>query len=161
VVFGLSVFMVPGAGTNFVRQNLPPEAWGRAISLFTQVFAVARIAGPYGAGPVADLFGSIGISLLAAAGDDGGARKTPADAEKPELWVRGQNNVFYRVKQGGQQVSFSFDDLATITPAQRMEPHNRTQQAQRRFRERLSSDTQRLREQVEAEDAARNAQGAR
>lgn len=68
VVFGLSVFMVPGAGANFVRQNLPPQAWGSAISLFTLIFAVAQIAGPYGAGLVADLFGNIGISLLAAAG---------------------------------------------------------------------------------------------
>jgi predicted MFS family arabinose efflux permease len=68
VVFGLSVFMLPGAGTNFVRQNLPPQAWGSAISLFTLIFAVAQIAGPYGAGLVADLFGNIGISLLVAAG---------------------------------------------------------------------------------------------
>jgi predicted MFS family arabinose efflux permease len=68
VVFGLSVFMAPGAVTNFARQNLPPQAWGRAISLFTLVFAVAQTAGPYGAGLVGDLAGNIGISLLAAAG---------------------------------------------------------------------------------------------
>jgi predicted MFS family arabinose efflux permease len=68
VVFGLSVFMAPGAVTNFARQNLPPVAWGRAISLFTLVFAVAQTAGPYGAGLVGDLAGNIGISLLAAAG---------------------------------------------------------------------------------------------
>jgi predicted MFS family arabinose efflux permease len=68
VVFGLSVFMAPGAVTNFARQNLPPQAWGRAISLFTLVFAVAQTAGPYGAGLVGDLTGNIGISLLAAAG---------------------------------------------------------------------------------------------
>lgn len=68
VVFGLSVFMVPGTGANFVRQNMPAQAWGSAISLFTLIFAVAQIAGPYGAGLVADLFGNIGISLLVAAG---------------------------------------------------------------------------------------------
>lgn len=68
VVFGLSVFMAPGAVTNFARHNLPPQAWGRAISLFTLIFAVAQTAGPYGAGLVGDLFGNIGISLLAAAG---------------------------------------------------------------------------------------------
>jgi len=68
VVFGLAVFMAPGAGTNFVRQNLPPQAWGRAISLMTLVFAVAQIAGPYGAGLVADRFDNIGVSLLVAAG---------------------------------------------------------------------------------------------
>lgn len=67
VVFGLSVFMAPGAVTNFARQNLPPAAWGRAISLFTLVFAVAQTAGPYGAGLVGDLAGNIGVSLLAAA----------------------------------------------------------------------------------------------
>jgi len=68
VVFGLSVFMAPGAVTSFSRQNLPPESWGRAISLFTLVFAVAQTAGPYGAGLVGDLSGNIGTSLLAASG---------------------------------------------------------------------------------------------
>ena len=68
VVFGLSVFMAPGAVTNFARQNLPAESWGRAISLFTVVFAVAQTAVPYRAGLVGDLFGNIGISLLAASG---------------------------------------------------------------------------------------------
>jgi len=68
VVFGLSVFMAPGAVTSFTRQNLPPESWGRAISLFTVVFAVAQTAGPYGAGLVGDLTGNIGISLLVASG---------------------------------------------------------------------------------------------
>ena len=68
VVFGLSVFMAPGAVTHFARQNLPPAAWGRAISLFTLVFAVAQTAGPHGAGLVGDLTGNIGVSLLAAAG---------------------------------------------------------------------------------------------
>jgi predicted MFS family arabinose efflux permease len=68
VVFGLSVFMAPGAVTSFARQNLPPESWGRAISLFTLVFAVAQTAGPYGAGLVGDLSGNIGTSLLAASG---------------------------------------------------------------------------------------------
>lgn len=68
VVFGLSVFMAPGAVTSFARQNLPADSWGRAISLFTVVFAVAQTAGPYGAGLVGDLAGNIGISLLAASG---------------------------------------------------------------------------------------------
>ncbi|WP_101069017.1 YbfB/YjiJ family MFS transporter [Roseovarius salinarum] len=67
VVFGLSVFMAPGAVTNFTRQNLPPEAWGRAISLFTVIFAIAQTIGPYGAGLVGDIFGNIGVSLVAAA----------------------------------------------------------------------------------------------
>ena len=68
VVFGLSVFMAPGAVTSFSRQNLPPESWGRAISLFTVIFAVAQTFGPYGAGLVGDYFENIGVSLLVAAG---------------------------------------------------------------------------------------------
>jgi len=68
VVFGLSVFMAPGAVTSFIRQNLPAESWGHAISLFTVVFAVPQTLGPYGAGLVADMFDNIGISLLVAAG---------------------------------------------------------------------------------------------
>jgi len=68
VVFGASVFMAPGAVTNFTRQNLAPEAWGRAVALFTVVFAVAQTVGPWGAGVLGDRAGSIGISLLAASG---------------------------------------------------------------------------------------------
>lgn len=67
MVFGASVFMAPGAVTNFTRQNLPPAAWGRAIGLFTVVFAVAQTAGPWAAGLLGDLAGGIGVSLLAAA----------------------------------------------------------------------------------------------
>lgn len=68
VIFGFSVFMAPGAVTNFIRQNLPSESWGHAISVFTLVFAVAQTVGPYGAGLIGDLFENIGVSLLAAAG---------------------------------------------------------------------------------------------
>ena len=67
VVFGLSVFMAPSAVTNFTRQNLPPESWGQAISLFTVIFAVAQTLGPYGAGLVGDLSHNIGTGLLVAA----------------------------------------------------------------------------------------------
>jgi MFS family permease len=68
IVFGLCVFMAPGAVTTFTRQNLPAESWARAISLFTVVFAVAQTIGPFAAGYLGDLFGDIGVSLLAAAG---------------------------------------------------------------------------------------------
>jgi predicted MFS family arabinose efflux permease len=67
VVFGMSVFMAPSAVTNFIRQNLPPESWGQAISLFTVVFAVAQTLGPYGAGLLGDLSHNIGTSLLVSA----------------------------------------------------------------------------------------------
>ncbi|GHF40307.1 YbfB/YjiJ family MFS transporter [Seohaeicola zhoushanensis] len=66
-IFGLSVFMSPGAVTNFVRRNLDPAAWGRAISLYTVIFAVAQTVGPYAAGWLGDLAGGIGVSLVAAA----------------------------------------------------------------------------------------------
>lgn len=68
VIFGLSVFMAPGAVTNFSRQNLPPQSWGAAISFFTVVFAIAQTIGPYAAGWVGDLTGNIGVSLLVASG---------------------------------------------------------------------------------------------
>jgi len=68
IIFGLSVFMAPGAITNFTRQNLPQAAWGAAVSQFTLVFAVAQTIGPIGAGLLGDFTGDIGNSLLAAAG---------------------------------------------------------------------------------------------
>ncbi|WP_164661658.1 YbfB/YjiJ family MFS transporter [Tropicibacter sp. Alg240-R139] len=66
VVFGLSVFMAPGAITNFTRQNMPQESWGATISMFTVVFAVSQTVGPIGAGLIGDRTGDIGDSLLAA-----------------------------------------------------------------------------------------------
>lgn len=66
VVFGLAVFMAPGAITNFVRRNLPQASWGQAISIFTIVFAVSQTLGPVGAGLIGDMTGDIGHSLLAA-----------------------------------------------------------------------------------------------
>ena len=86
---------------------------------------------------------------------------TAQDDASAQLWVRGQNGVLYRVKQGGQQVTATFDELSAVTPRQLMEPHNRGQAAQRRFREQLARETDEIRRRVEAEDAARNAQGAR
>lgn len=67
IVFGLSVFMAPGAVTSFTRHNLPMESWGASISLFTVVFAFAQTIGPYGAGLIGDLTGNIGDSLIVAA----------------------------------------------------------------------------------------------
>ena len=67
-VFGLSVFMAPGAVTAFLRHNLPMESWGAAMSLMTVIFALAQTAGPWGAGLIGDLAGGLEASLLAAAG---------------------------------------------------------------------------------------------
>ncbi|MEZ5716742.1 MAG: YbfB/YjiJ family MFS transporter [Paracoccaceae bacterium] len=67
-IFGLCVFMPPGAITSFTRQNLAPESWGTMLSLFTVILALAQTAGPYGAGLIGDLAGDLGVSLLAASG---------------------------------------------------------------------------------------------
>lgn len=72
VIFGLSVFMAPGAVTNFTRQNLPPATWGASISLYTVVFAVSQTLGPVAAGWLGDRSGDIGNGLLAAAAVLGG-----------------------------------------------------------------------------------------
>ena len=66
VIFGLCVFMSPGAVTHFVRRNLPPEQWGAAVSLLTVVFALSQTVGPLGAGLLADRTGNLGDSLIAA-----------------------------------------------------------------------------------------------
>lgn len=86
---------------------------------------------------------------------------TSQDDQSAQLWVQGSNGVLYRVRSGGQQVSFTFDNLSAATPAQLMEPHNRGRLAQRRFREQLARETEKIRQQVEAEDAAAAEQGAR
>ena len=65
-IFGISVFMAPGAITNFTRKNLPERLWAYSISLFTVIFAVAQTAGPYLAGVIGDMFGNIGVGLLMA-----------------------------------------------------------------------------------------------
>ncbi len=67
VVFGLCVFMAPSAITSFIRQNLPPESWAAAMSLFTVVFAIAQTIGPFAAGALGDAKGDIGTGLLVAA----------------------------------------------------------------------------------------------
>lgn len=66
-LFGGSVFMAPSAVTSFCRLNLPPARWGRAVSLFTTVFAIGQTIGPLAAGALADLTGDIGLSLAAGA----------------------------------------------------------------------------------------------
>lgn len=67
LIFGLSVFMAPGAVTSFCRQNLPAEAWGAAIAVFTVVFAASQTLGPVAAGWIGDRSGDIGHGMIAAA----------------------------------------------------------------------------------------------
>jgi predicted MFS family arabinose efflux permease len=68
IVFGLSVFMSPGAITNFTRQNLPADSWGPALTQFTIVFAIAQTISPIAAGIIGDVTGDIGNSIIVAAG---------------------------------------------------------------------------------------------
>ena len=65
-IFGIAVFMAPGAITNFTRKNLPEHMWAYSISLFTVIFAIAQTVGPYLAGMIGDVFGNIGVGLLIA-----------------------------------------------------------------------------------------------
>jgi MFS family permease len=65
-VFGLSFFMVPTAVTSFARKNLTEALWGRAVAMFTTVFALGQIIGPILAGRIADVTGSLGQGMAAA-----------------------------------------------------------------------------------------------
>ena len=66
VLFGLSVFMPPTSVTSFIRQNNPPDTWGRLMGIYTVIFAVGQCIGPIAAGAIGDMFGNIGYGLLAA-----------------------------------------------------------------------------------------------
>lgn len=68
VLFGLSVFMPPTSITSFMRQNNPPDSWGRLMSIYTVIFAVGQCLGPVTAGWIGDWLGNIGYGLLAAGG---------------------------------------------------------------------------------------------
>lgn len=66
VVFGLSFFIAPTAVTSFARKNLDQAAWGRAVGMFTTVFALGQIFGPVLAGLLSDLTGSVAQGMGAA-----------------------------------------------------------------------------------------------
>lgn len=66
VIFGSSVFMAPGAITNFTRKNLPQEMWAYSISVFTVLFAISQTLGSYIAGLIGDYFDNIGMGLVTA-----------------------------------------------------------------------------------------------
>lgn len=67
VVFGLALFIGPTSVTAFSRKNLPQSDWGRAVALFTILFAAGQTVGPVAAGLIADQTASIGLGLFAAA----------------------------------------------------------------------------------------------
>lgn len=73
-IFGLSFFMAPTAVTSFARKNLHEALWGRAVAMFTTVFALGQIIGPTLAGMISDVSGALsqgfavaGVILLAGA----------------------------------------------------------------------------------------------
>lgn len=66
-LFGSAFFITPAAATAFLRQSLPQEAWGRAIAVFTLLFAFGQTLGPVVAGWLADATGRLSIGLAASA----------------------------------------------------------------------------------------------
>lgn len=65
-IFGLSFFMAPTAVTSFARKNLDQALWGRAMAMFTTVFALGQIVGPTLAGLIADVTGALSHGMAAA-----------------------------------------------------------------------------------------------
>lgn len=63
-LFGLAVFIGPSSVTSFSRKNLPQASWGKAVSLFTLIFAIGQTIGPVVAGWIIDMTGEIQHSLL-------------------------------------------------------------------------------------------------
>jgi MFS family permease len=65
-LFGMCFFMAPTAVTSFSRRNLDQLMWGRAVAMFTTVFAAGQIVGPTAAGAITDAMGSLAHGLGAA-----------------------------------------------------------------------------------------------
>ncbi|HKL04489.1 MAG TPA: YbfB/YjiJ family MFS transporter [Roseovarius sp.] len=68
LLFGLAVFIGPGAVTSFGRKNLPRALWGKSVSLFTLIFAVGQTVGPVAAGAIADVTGTVDTGVIVAGG---------------------------------------------------------------------------------------------
>lgn len=66
VVFGLSFFIAPTAVTSFAKKNLVEPLWGRAVAMFTTVFATGQIVGPTMAGAISDTMGSLSQGMAIA-----------------------------------------------------------------------------------------------
>jgi predicted MFS family arabinose efflux permease len=66
ILFGTSMWNIPGSVTNLAKRALPRQAWGSAVATFTIVFSVGQIIGPVATGWLADLFGSLRIGLAPA-----------------------------------------------------------------------------------------------
>ncbi len=68
ILFGASMWNVPGSVTNLSKRALPERAWGSAVATFTIVFSAGQIAGPVATGWLADVFGSLRIGLALSVG---------------------------------------------------------------------------------------------
>ena len=68
LLFGLAVFIGPGAVTSFGRKNLPQALWGKSVSLFTLIFAIGQTVGPVAAGAIADVTGTVDTGVIVAGG---------------------------------------------------------------------------------------------
>ena len=68
VMFGTSMWNIPGAVTNLAKRALPKQAWSSAVATFTIVFSVGQIIGPVATGWLTDTFGSLRIGLAPAVG---------------------------------------------------------------------------------------------
>jgi predicted MFS family arabinose efflux permease len=68
VLFGSSMWNIPGSVTNLAKRALPKHAWGSAVATFTIVFSMGQIIGPVATGWLADLFGSLRAGLAPAVG---------------------------------------------------------------------------------------------
>lgn len=67
VTFGGCFFGVVASTTAFVRRNLAPPDWGRAIGTLTVCFGVGQILGPIAAGFLTDRLGGLSSGLTGSA----------------------------------------------------------------------------------------------
>jgi predicted MFS family arabinose efflux permease len=68
-LMGVSLFIAPAAMTALVRQTLPPPTWGKALMLFSVVFALGQALGSWAFGLAADAWSSLaGVLGVASAG---------------------------------------------------------------------------------------------
>jgi predicted MFS family arabinose efflux permease len=63
LLFGGSMWNIPGAVTTLAKRALPKPAWGPAVATFTIVFACGQILGPVATGALADAFGGLATGL--------------------------------------------------------------------------------------------------
>lgn len=68
LMYGTSMWNIPGSVTNLVKRALPKQAWGAAVATFTIVFSMGQIIGPVATGWLADMFGSLRVGLAPAVG---------------------------------------------------------------------------------------------